>query len=1026
LERRLTTILAADMVGYSRLMGADEAGTLAALKALRRELIQPKETQYHGRTVKLMGDGALMEFASVVDAVTFAVEVQVAMAARNAEVIEDRRIVYRIGLNIGDIIVEGDDIYGDGVNVAARLEGLCEPGGVCVSRNVYNQVKDKLDLTFEDLGEKAVKNIAEPVTVYRIPLDQKAAALATPITVSIPQRGRGRWPQIAAGFVLSVVAIAGLVWWQPWAPDVEPASVEAMAFPLPDRPSIAVLPFDNLSNDPEQDYFADGITENVITELARFPSLFVIAENSTSVYKDEAVKVRQVSEDLGVQYVLEGSVQRSQERIRISVRLIDATTGRHLWSERYDNDVNDIFAVQDQTTEQIVATLATEQGVLADAWQKRKARKGTRSLEAYDLELQATQIAGGWTKDDFAQAKTLYEKAIAADPDYARPYANLAMTLVWEVYSKWAPEESLNQAVELAKEAIARDDGEAWGHWALGAAFLKLGHFDQAIAEYERALALNPNDADVLAESAFALAWVGRPEDGVKNALAAIRLNPRHPDYYLWALGVAYYDARKYEEAAATLASRKSPNLKSNLYLAAAYAQLGRESEAQKTIQKILEENPDSSIELWGNAQPYQHEAGLNHYIGGLRKAGLPQRPALPLPDKPSIAVLPFDNLSDDASQAHFADGMAEDLITDLSKISGLFVIARNSSFTYKGKTIDVKQVARELGVQYLLEGSVRRAGDQVRINAQLIDATTGGHVWAERYDRKLDNIFAVQNAITEKIVQALELHLTDSEQEQMDKEPRTSSVEAYDLVLKARKLMTQFDHKAAAEARDLLQRVIEIDPAYTEAHSLLGFYYFDEWRVWGRKRDQNLARALELATIAVELSPSDPAPHVLLALVYQWRREFDTANAEADTALALQPNDAITLSNLGSMLNWAGRGEEALGIVQQAIRLDPFHPPTSLERLAFAYAGVGDYDLCIEAANRGIALDPNFVGFHVDLAMCYAALGREQEARAAAAEILRTSPRFTLKAFSAYAPYTDELDLRLDVERLRKAGVPD
>ncbi len=399
---------------------------------------------------------------------------------------------------------------------------------------------------------------------------------------------------------------------------------------------------------------------------------------------------------------------------------------------------------------------------------------------------------------------------------------------------------------------------------------------------------------------------------------------------------------------------------------------------------------------------------------------------AFPLPDKPSIAVLPFSNLSDDPKQEYFVDGMTEDLITDLSKLSGLFVIARNSVFTYKGKPVKVRQVAEELGVRYVLEGSVRRAGEQIRINAQLIDATTGGHVWAERYDRKLDNIFAVQNAITERIVHALELHLTDVEQKHRDKGPKTTSLEAYDLVLKARKLLTRFEHKAAAEARDLLQRAIEIDPAYSEAYSLLGFYFFDEWRVWGGKREQNLSRALELATTAVELSPSDPAPHVLLALVYQWRREFDAANAEADTALALQSNDAITLSNLGSMLNWANRSGEALDVQQQAIRLDPFHPPIYLERLADAYAGVGNYIQCIEAGERGVALDPNIVGLHVTLAECYAALGREEEARAATAEILRTNPRFTLKAYSSYVPYTDERDLQRSVDLLRKAGVPE
>jgi adenylate cyclase len=339
---------------------------------------------------------------------------------------------------------------------------------------------------------------------------------------------------------------------------------------------------------------------------------------------------------------------------------------------------------------------------------------------------------------------------------------------------------------------------------------------------------------------------------------------------------------------------------------------------------------------------------------------------------------------------------------------------------------VKVRQVAEDLGVRYVLEGSVRRIGDQVRINTQLIDATTGGHVWAERYDRNLDNIFAVQDAIMERVVKELELHLTDTEQTHRDQGPKTTSLEAYDLVLKARKLLTRFNHKAAAEARDLLQRAIEIDPAYTKAYSLLGFYYFDEWRVWGRQRDTNLARALELATTSVELSPSDPAPHVLLALVYQWRREFDAANAAANTALALQPKDAITLSNLGSMLYWAGRSEEALGVLQQAIRLDPFHPPNYLEHLAGAYSGVGDYDQCVEAAKRGIALDPNYVGLHVDLAACYAALGREEDAQATAAEILRTNPRFTLKAFASYVPFTDERDRQRKVKMLRQAGVPE
>jgi class 3 adenylate cyclase/TolB-like protein len=320
-ERRLTTILAADVVGYSRLMAADETGTLTSLKAIRREVFEPKNAEYRGRVVKLMGDGTLMEFGSVVDAVAFAVDVQRAMALRNADVPEDQRITYRIGINIGDIIVEGDDIYGDGVNVAARLEGLAEPGGICVSRTVFNHVQGKVDLGFDDLGEQEVKNIPKPVQVYRVLLDTKAAALVTPVVQGVARPKHRWWLVTAAAAAVLVPAVGGALWWQPWAPDVEPASVDAMALPLPDKPSIAVLPFANTSGDPEQDYFADGITDDLTTDLSKLSGLFVISRNSAFTYKGRAVKVRDVAEELGVRYVLEGSVRRAGDQVRINARL---------------------------------------------------------------------------------------------------------------------------------------------------------------------------------------------------------------------------------------------------------------------------------------------------------------------------------------------------------------------------------------------------------------------------------------------------------------------------------------------------------------------------------------------------------------------------------------------------------------------------------------------------------------------------------------------------------------------------------
>ncbi len=485
-ERKLTTILAADVVGYSRLMAADESGTLAQLKTQRKELIEPKTAEYHGRVVKLMGDGTLMEFGSVVDAVNFAVDLQRAMAGRNADVPEDRRITYRIGINIGDIIVEGDDIYGDGVNIAARLEGLAEPGGICVARNVYNQAKTKVEASFEDLGEKEVKNIPEPLRVYRVATERLPSAATSPATKPLP---------------------------------------------LPDKPSIAVLPFTNMSGDPEQEYFSDGITEDIITELSRFRSLFVIARNSSFHYKGQSPKVQDVGRELGVAYVVEGSVRKAGNRVRITAQVVEAASGNHLWAERYDRDLEDIFALQDEMTQTIVGAVEPE---LSAAERERAVRKPPESLDAWETYQRGLWYLWGFTKDGLAEAQRILRRAQELDPGFATAYAFESYAHYLDVMLGFteAPGESLEAASTAAKQALALDDKDPVAYFALGRVYMLQGKHDASIAELETAIALSPSFAQAHLGIGAALILSGRLEEAAEALDKAIRLSPRDP--VLW------------------------------------------------------------------------------------------------------------------------------------------------------------------------------------------------------------------------------------------------------------------------------------------------------------------------------------------------------------------------------------------------------------------------------------------------------------------------------------------------------------
>jgi adenylate cyclase len=581
-ERRLAAVVAADMVGYSRLMEVDEAGTLARLKTHRIELIDPAIAKNRGRIIKTTGDGMLVEFQSVVDAVACATEIQRRMARRNADISPARWIQFRIGINLGDVIVEDNDIFGDGVNVAARLETLAEPGGICISAAVRDQVGERLeDVVFEDLGEQSVKNIARAIRVYRIRLAESAP--------SALQGGK----------------------------DAEVATTS------PKKPSIAVLPLVNMSGDPEQEFFADGLSEDIITELSRFHDLLVISRNSTFVYKGRAVKVQDVAREFGVDYVLEGSVRKAGDRVRVTVQLIDAETDRHIWAERYDRQLEDVFAIQDEMTRAIVATL---QGRVEAARHDRAKRKPTDNMQAYECVLAAKVLHHRSTRPDNEQAQQLLDRALALDPNYAHAHAWKACVLgqTW-VYDWCANRDATFEQVgaELAI-ALALDDNDSDVHRILAAVNLNRDDHDKAAYHQERALALNPNYDLVVVQQGELLTWLGRPEEGIDWIKKAMRLNPYHPERFWSHLGRACYCAEKYAEAAEAFARLSRPDHTHHAFLAATFAQMGDSVAAAAHASEVLKREPKFSVAAYLATQHYKHEADRKRHESGLLKAGLP------------------------------------------------------------------------------------------------------------------------------------------------------------------------------------------------------------------------------------------------------------------------------------------------------------------------------------------------------------------------------------------------------------------
>lgn len=618
--RRLSAILAIDMVGYSRLVEASEEATLARHKAHRKELIDPKIAEHHGRIVKSTGDGLLVEFPSVVDAVRCAVLVQLAMPAREGTGPEDQRIAYRIGINLGDIVFEDGDIFGDGVNIAARLQQMAEPGGICVSRTVVNHVKGKVNSKFEDLGEKSVKNIVQPVQVYHVLMEPEAAGTGTRL-------GRRRhWPSLVAAAAGVVIAVAaGTIWWRTEIPLIEPASVEQMAFPLPDKPSLAVLPFNNLSGDPDQDRLSDGTTDNLITMLSKVPELFVVARNSTFTYKGKAVKVQNVAEELGVRYVLEGSFQREGNQVRINVQLVDALSGQHVWVERYDRTIDDIFALQDDIALNVAVAL---RGVLTQG-ETAKIGAPTRSLEAWNLSLLAESYAQQWTKEGKSKARELWTKAVKLDPDFASAWTRIGWQHWADIRFDWtsSPESSLELAFEAAERALSIDPNSADAYSLLEGLALIEGRHDDALAYGQKSISLNTNNAGNLASHAIAQYFAGQPEAAERSVKRAMRLNPAYPFWYLLPLEEAYRLTGRYDEAIETIQEelRRLDMFFTRTRLALYYAQSGKDDLARVEIDRVLQAKPDMNLQYWANAQYFKDPAQNRRDMADLRRVGLPE-----------------------------------------------------------------------------------------------------------------------------------------------------------------------------------------------------------------------------------------------------------------------------------------------------------------------------------------------------------------------------------------------------------------
>jgi TolB-like protein/Tfp pilus assembly protein PilF len=807
------------------------------------------------------------------------------------------------------------------------------------------------------------------------------------------------------------------------------------------KPAIAVLPFTNAGGDPEQQYFSDGLAEDIITELGRFRSLFVIAPHSSFRFRGRSIDVPHIGRDLGVRYIVEGSVRQAGGRVRVTAQLVEADSGNQIWADRFDRELEDIFAVQDELTRSIVGCLVVR---LEDRDFDIARRKPPERLQAYDYWLRGKKCLDQATADGNDAARRFFEQCLAVDLDYARGYAGLAEASYSRAFYEAGPTflDALKIAMAHAEKAVSLDDTDARPHCVLGWTCMFLRDFGRAERHFEFAATLNPSDADVMMNWACARALLGEPEAARGHAEEAMRLNPHCPGWYLEFLTLINFAARRYEDVLATAA--KGPDIypSSPAWRAAACAYLGRLDEARLHAETLTDRlrsiwtgrhpaNFRELAEYLCRTVPFRKSEDAAHLLEGLFKAerkGLHQSiqeaattgergsPTAAC-SKPTIAVLPFTNAGGDAEQQYFSDGLTEDIITELSRYRSLLVIARNSCFQFRGPSIDIVAVRSKLGVRYVVEGSVRRVGTRLHLTARLIDALNESHVWAERYDRDVGDIFALQDDMTRAIAATLEGRVAASGAEQARRRP-TRDWQAYDYFLQGRELGHRYDF---VRSEPYFARAIELDHGFAQAHAwrahaLLGMY-------WRERRAELLDEVLQCARTALSLDDADSWCHLTMGFALSHRGRLDLAGPHVERAIALNPTDVHVAILRAWWLARVGRTDEAIEVLDAAMHRDPFPPQWLWEVRAIALMQARRCEEAILALGR---MSDLYVWDHAYLAACHARLGRATEARAAAAEVLRLDPQFTVRRYGEIEWFKSPADHEHLLEGMRMAGLPE